>query len=580
MASNKRSIREISIANLGVIESATLELGNGFNVLTGETGAGKTMILTALGLLAGEKADSDFIRAGAEKLSVACIVHSDEIDAETIAELISEHDPAVDDGEIVLARSVSRDGKNRAQVGGSLSTAGIVSKFANEFYSIHGQGSNQKLLSPTYQRRVVDLSDDQLALKTAKFRVRVSELRERLKQVAELRKSLGDREANKAKLLAFQKEWQRMSLKSGEWESINERIEQLDSVEEWQSALAGALAALDDEERGGLSSISKAIRSLNPISGSSEVLRLISERLSVSKNELSDLRNEMSNLLGNLESEPGELDKLRERKAALLGFLKKNSYLADAGPGEEEKIQAFIEYGLSIEGLLVDLEGGDERLAEIEAEIATSFQRSMESADEISKLRKGVSKQIENAVTKELEGLGLGGAAFSIDLSLIQVNSPDDLPLDGLDEIVFKFASHQSVSPLPLNKGISGGELSRLMLAIELALVSDRNPSAIIFDEVDAGIGGETANVVGERIAKLAKSRQIIVVTHLPQVAVWADNHFVITKSANQEFVHSSVGKVSGDEREKEVARMLSGEVENAAALLHARSLLEHARSE
>jgi DNA repair protein RecN (Recombination protein N) len=360
---------------------------------------------------------------------------------------------------------------------------------------------------------------------------------------------------------------------------MQSRIEQLDSLEQWQQALSGALNALDDEEGGAISSVSQAHRALHQLDQENETVNLLSNRLSSAKSELNDLRSEISRLLSDLTSEPGELDRLRERKAAILAFVKKNSDLTASGSSLDEQIQSLIDYADSVDQLLANIEGGDERLIEMEKELREFFDELMKVGESVSKLRKMSANRIEEKICDELAGLGLAGATFSIDISTVNVAKPEDFPLEGLDEVTFKFASHQSITPLPLNKGISGGELSRLMLAIELALVSRGELFAIIFDEVDTGIGGETANVVGERLAKLSENHQIIVVTHLPQVAVWAQHHYVITKSADGDFVQSSVQKVKGDVRVREVARMLSGEVENKAALVHARSLLEHASS-
>lgn len=577
MENSKRMIREIVISNLGVIESTKIELGSGFNVLTGETGAGKTMILTGLGLLAGDKADSNFIRSGAEKLSVSAIVQLDGAPTANLAQLIAEHEPEMDSGELVLARSITRDGKNRTQVGGLVATAGLLTKFANEFYAVHGQGSNQKLLSNTYQRRLVDSSDEKLSLKCDELRNGVLQLKDQIKEIAALKKSLLDRDATRVKLSTFQTEFKRISLKAGELEDLEARIQRLDSVEEWQVALSGALSAMDDEETGALTSISRAIRSLIPIGESVESMRELSERFTEAKNELSDLRNQIGLLLGELEGEPGELDQLRERKASILAFVKKHaSYLAP-DLEQQAQIEALLEYGTSVENLLKNLDGGDERLDQMQSEIEKCFTHLRALAKEVSTMRQTIAKRVESAVAKELQVLGLAGSRFSIEFSFLAVEKPEDLPLEGIDEIEFKFAAHQSVTPHSLSKGISGGELSRLMLAIELALVSDRDISTIVFDEVDSGIGGETANIVGQRLAKLAENRQIIVVTHLPQVAVWAQQHFVITKDADDDYVQSSVEVVTGDARVREIARMLSGELEDEAANLHAGALLKHA---
>jgi DNA repair protein RecN (Recombination protein N) len=576
---SKRSIRQITISNLGVIAATSIELGDGFNVLTGETGAGKTMILTALGLLAGEKADSDFIRSGADKLSVSAILHLGGQPSETLDHLIAEQDPEMDQGELVITRSVSRDGKNRAGVGGGVATAGVVAKFASEFYTIHGQGSNQKLLSNVYQRKLIDQSDDELRKSCENLRHGVLELRNRLSQIEELKRSLQSRGAAKAKLVAFRTEFRKIALKPDEYATMQARIEQLDSLEQWQQALSGALSALDDEEGGAITSVYHAHRALHQLAIENETANLLSNRLSSAKSELSDLRSEISRLLSDLTSEPGELDRLRERKATILAFVKKNSDLTASGSSLDEQIQSLIDHADSVDQLLANIDGGDQRLIEMESELRDLFDELVKVGESVSKLRKKSAKGIEEKIGNELEGLGLAGAVFSIDITTVNVAKPEEFPLEGLDEVTFKFASHQSITPLPLHKGISGGELSRLMLAIELALVSRGELFAIIFDEVDTGIGGETANVVGERLAKLSENHQIIVVTHLPQVAVWAQHHYVITKSADGDFVQSSVQKVKGDARVREVARMLSGEVENKAALVHARSLLEHASS-
>lgn len=577
MANSQRSIREISISNLGVIASTTLELDDGFNVLTGETGAGKTMILTALGLLAGEKADADLIRVGAEKLSVSTILQSEDKPSGTLSELLIEQDPEMEQGLLVLARSVSKDGKNRAQAGSSVTTVGAVAKFASEFYTIHGQGSNQRLRSSEHQRRLIDTSESTLLEKVVLLRNGVLEMRRLIAARDDFRKSLKNRDEIKRRLESFRADFTKVLPRSGELESIDSRIRLLDSAERSQGSLNEALGAIDDEESGAIHAVAQALRALAALKESGEMIASLSQRLAISKNELSDIRNELANILSQLDLEPGEVNRLRERRAALVSFLRKHSDDIDGNLTQEEQLETLISHADSITRQLAELEGGDEHLVELEENLERSFKAMFSLAQEVSSLRKRVASQVVEKVLAELSFLGLEGSVFTVEFADLPVTGPEDFPVDGLDVISFKFASHTSITPHPLTRGISGGELSRLMLAIELALLSENSPSTIIFDEVDSGIGGETANIVGERLSRLAKLHQIIVVTHLPQVAVWADHHFVISKSADDEYVQSSVQKVNGEPRVQEIARMLSGEVEREAALSHARSLLKHA---
>ncbi len=572
MANRSREITELAIRNIGVIDQAVLPLGPGFNVITGETGAGKTMVLTGLSLLAGARADADLIRHGAERLSVSASATFESHPSGSLSELIAEHSPEVEDGSLILQRSISREGKGKAVVGADPTTVSVLSTFAGEFFAIHGQGTNHRILDRNYQLQLLDRTSEEVLRVHADYLEKWESWRLSARELRDFESALKDKDREIATLTKFLSDLEKVKPGSDEWEEIDLRVRRLDSVEDLRIAFEGAVTSLDDESAGAVTRTSGALRSLESFKSGDEALKEYISRLRATQIELRELAAELSNELSSLDVEPGELDRLRERLATLKSFLQR--YRGDVDPdlSDSEAMRALISVATERRTLLRSLQEGDNQIDVLKGEVEGKQKMASLAAADLSRLRRDAAGKLAKRVNKELAGLGLERAVFTI-----EVLQEKDLTSVGTDSVEFLFAAHGEGKPLPLNKGASGGELSRVMLAIELALAEHREVGTLIFDEIDAGIGGEAGLVIGERLARLAEHFQIIVITHLAQVAVWADKHFRIEKEANEKIVLSSVIEVEGAERVTEIARMLSGQSDSKTAQEHAYELLKHA---
>lgn len=566
-------LSNISIRNLGVIEEANLELAPGFSVLTGETGAGKTMILSALNLLSGARSDTDLIRIGTERLSVSASV--DLTDTREDAELTELVDNLIldsDESEILLSRALTKDGKSRATIGSDNVTASALHRFSSKLFQIHGQSTNHEILERDRQLELLDAFDGEIQETLKAYR----EIYDKFKEVEKFISDMDEKERNRdreiARLQEFLEISRRVSLKRDEFRSVKSLIARMDSSEKWVSALQRASYALQED---GISSLNEAKRALQEIGSNQEVDALL-ERLSAIEIEASDLAQELQRSLNKLDLEPMSVDELRGRLADITSFVRKFSYLLPSDTPDEERGNALLEIHAQYENELRQITSGERGRAELLEQKKRIEEELSETAERLSHLRRSAAEKASQAIMVELRDLGLDNSRFEIRIESSLVEG--HLSRDGGDQVAFLFTSHFSNDLLPIGKGISGGELSRLMLAVELVLSRGRRIGTLIFDEIDVGIGGETALVIGERLQRLSTSFQIIVVTHLAQVAAWADHHYVIEKSVDGRFVSSSVRMVSGEERAIEIARMLSGQSELSIAREHAKELLKHAK--
>jgi DNA repair protein RecN (Recombination protein N) len=568
----KPILSAISIKNLGVIEEAYLEFSPGFSVLTGETGAGKTMILSALNLISGARSDTDLIRIGTDRLSVSATLTLPSNSANSdLVEILDEFLLEQEEGEILLARALNRDGKSRASVGSESVTASMLTKLTSRLFQIHGQSTNHEILDKGRQLDLLDGFDDHIRTSLAEYQEVFEEYKQVLKLIVEMEEKEKNRDREIAKLEEFLVSARRILLKRDESENVKNLIARVDSSEKWISAFQKASEHLQESA---LSSIIEAEKALHPLASNEEVRRLL-ERLSAIEIETLDIAGELVKSLHLSDLDSISVDELRSRLADINGFIKRFSHLLPNSIAEEEKGNALIDIQVAFENELRLLTSGERGKAEILERKNLIEERLSKSVLQLSEYRSKAAKKAAQAILVELRDLGLSDSLFEIRVK--SSSSLTDLTRDGGDEVSFLFSSHVSNNLLPIGKGISGGELSRLMLAIELVLSRSRKVGTLIFDEIDVGVGGETALVIGERLQRLSESFQIIVVTHLAQVAAWADHHFVIEKSVDGRFVSSSVRLVTGEDRAIEVARMLSGQSELSVAREHAKELLKHA---
>ena len=565
---SKSSLEEISIRGLGVIESSNIEFKPGLTVLTGETGAGKTMVLTALGLVLGSKSDSDLVRAGQER----AVISGKFAVPKDIAALIIEGGGEIDDGSVVITRTVSTEGKSRVLVGGAVSSTAAVNQFAQSLVEIHAQSSSSKLNKPAVSRELLDRF---AGIELSQYQNIFDQYKQMIDRIADLQSQLSQRDKEMALLSEFAAEFAKLAPKSGELSQIENEIAKLGSVEQLNQAVTASLNLLADDEISAINLLQQMRKTLDQVAGKDSELDQISERFTETLLNLSDVGSDLTSYLSNLEADPNRFASLQERKASL------NSLLKRYGKGSERDaaFEQLIIDGQNAKAKMADLSGGDERVRELEKEAEKLFDQLKTGALAISKDRKVSADKLAKLVTAEINNLAMPNAKFVIEQKVADSSNPKNYTATGLDEIAILFAAHVGASPLSLSKVASGGELSRVMLALEVVIAEAEPIGTYIFDEVDAGVGGKAAVEVGRRLAKLAKSAQVIVITHLPQVAVWADNHLVVKKNESGLVTQSDVIEMSGDARKVEIARMLSGQEDSKTAQEHATELLAIVRN-
>ena len=571
--SDRTYLQEISIRNLGIIDQTTLELGAGLNVLTGETGAGKTMILTALSLVLGGKSDSSLVRTGTERL-VATAQFSLPKVSEEVREISESTGTDISEGSLILTRTVNSDGKSKAVAGGTTVPATTLANFADQLIEIHGQAANHQIVKPARQRELLDryagkkFSD---ALNSyQEIFSSYNDLKARIKAAVD---SASKKDREIVELEEFLQAWQKLKAVRGEYAETSSQIARLSSVEDLRAASAGATQALSDETAGALTVLGSARRFLDQAKGKDAKLDEISTTIAEGFYLIDDAARELSSYLTSLEADPGKLDALQARKAEINAFLKKYGSSSEA----DEDLVQLAARAKGAKEAIADLNGGEDRIKELQIQLSEIKKVLINSARTLTKLRTDASLTLSKLVTAEINALAMPHTQFSI-----AITSPDysgalkesDFTVLGCDEIAMQIQGHAGAPLIALGKGASGGEMSRIMLALEVVLAQTHPVGTYIFDEVDAGVGGKAAIEVGRRLAALAKHTQVIVVTHLPQVAAWADTHFVVKKNNDGSVSQSDVIKLEEKARVEEIARMLAGLEGSASAQEHAGELL------
>ena len=560
---SKSSLEEISIRSLGVIESSNIQFKPGLTVLTGETGAGKTMVLTALGLVLGSKSDSDLVRAGQER---AVVTGRFSVPLQIQDEILASGGEVEDDC-VVITRTLSSQGKSRVLVGSAVSSAATVSSFAQSLVEIHAQSSSSKLMKPAVSRELLDRYG---GIDLTQYQEIFTQYQEISLRIQELKNQLLQRDKEIDLLTEFAQEFSKLSPVSGELVKIENEIAKLGSVEQLNQVVSSTLNLLEDEDLSALNLLQQMRKSLDSVAGKDRDLDQITERFTESLLNLQDIGSDLTSYLSSLEADPSRFAQLQDRKSALSSLLKRYG----KGSDKDLAFEQLIADGLGAKQKLADLSGGSDRITELEKQKLDIFSKMKISAVKLANDRKINAEKLSKLVTSEIRNLSMPNSQFVISQSTLDSEKPGSYTAYGLDEIAILFAAHTGATPLPLSKVASGGELSRVMLALEVVIAEAEPIGTYIFDEVDAGVGGKAAVEIGRRLAKLSKSAQVIVITHLPQVAVWADNHLVVKKSESGSVTQSDVKEMSADERKVEIARMLSGQEDSQTAQEHASELL------
>jgi DNA repair protein RecN (Recombination protein N) len=532
-------------------------------VLTGETGAGKTMVLTALGLVLGSKSDSDLVRAGQER---AVVTGRFSVPLQIQDEILASGGEVEDDC-VVITRTLSSQGKSRVLVGSAVSSAATVSSFAQSLVEIHAQSSSSKLMKPAVSRELLDRYG---GIDLTQYQEIFTQYQEISLRIQELKNQLLQRDKEIDLLTEFAQEFSKLSPVSGELVKIENEIAKLGSVEQLNQVVSSTLNLLEDEDLSALNLLQQMRKSLDSVAGKDRDLDQITERFTESLLNLQDIGSDLTSYLSSLEADPSRFAQLQDRKSALSSLLKRYGKGSDKDLAFEE----LIADGLGAKQKLADLSGGSDRITELEKQKLDIFSKMKISAVKLANDRKINAEKLSKLVTSEIRNLSMPNSQFVISQSTLDSEKPGSYTAYGLDEIAILFAAHTGATPLPLSKVASGGELSRVMLALEVVIAEAEPIGTYIFDEVDAGVGGKAAVEIGRRLAKLSKSAQVIVITHLPQVAVWADNHLVVKKSESGSVTQSDVKEMSADERKVEIARMLSGQEDSQTAQEHASELL------
>jgi DNA repair protein RecN (Recombination protein N) len=568
--SDRTFLEEIHIKNIGVITQANLEFNKGLTVLTGETGAGKTMVLTALNLVLGGKSESSLVRSGEERLTASALFSIPKKKVVEFENLGIE----IEEGTLTISRSVTRDGKSKAVASGVSVSAGSLSDASDHLIEIHGQSSGINITKGSRQRELLDrYAGKPLISVLEKYQDQLGQYQQTKERISELKKNAASREDSLAALKLFSETFSKLKPISNEIADIDDEVRRLSSVEELRLAVTQALSAIENDEAGVLSALGQAKKSLDSVKEKDSKLEKFSDDFNESFFILADLLPNLTSYLQTLEADPERLDFLQERKAALSAFVKK--WIPEANG--DDGLNLLIERNKSVSSQLEDLSGGDERIQTLEKDLILIKKALLTAAIDLTKAREISATDLSHKVSEEMHSLSMPHTNL-----VIEVIAPDyagsmkesDFSAHGCDTVSMFLQTHKNAPLVSLAKGASGGEMSRVMLALEVVLAATNPVGTYIFDEVDAGVGGAAAIEVGRRLHALSKNAQVIVVTHLPQVAAWGDQHYVVEKSIDGTVISSGVTCVQGEARISEIARMLAGLQESSSAKEHASELL------
>jgi DNA repair protein RecN (Recombination protein N) len=566
------ALTELHIRGLGSIDDVTLELGPGLTVVTGETGAGKTMVVTGLALLFGGRADQGRVRAGGRAgVEGRLVLPADSPVWERAADAGAEPD---EDGSLILARTISAEGRSRAHLGGRSVPVGVVAELAEDLLAVHGQTDQLRLTRPAEQRRALDryAGTDQLALVEqhraayATWRALADDLDRRRGQVRELAQAADVLRHGLDEIAAIAPE-------PGEDDALDTQAKRLGDADALRAAADLARLALVGDVTGDLgggdltqdaaSSLATAERAL---AGSDDpTLVLLAQDLADAVAVVSDVSVQLAGYVADLDADPARLAEVLDRRAAITALVRKY-----AEPGEG--LAGVLSWAADAESRLSQLDVSDEALEALQAERDAAREQLAALSAQVTQGRRAAAEGFAAEVGAELAGLAMKSAQVSFSI----VSDPERPGPDGADEVALLLSPHPGAPARPVHKGASGGELSRVMLAIEVVFAGADPVPVMVFDEVDAGVGGQAAGEIGRRLARLAAEHQVVVVTHLAQVAAFADTHVVVDKSPDtaQGVTATDIRAVRGEDRVRELARMLSGLADSDTGQAHARELL------
>jgi DNA repair protein RecN (Recombination protein N) len=573
------------IQGLGVIAEADVELGAGLTVLTGETGAGKTMVVTGLHLLSGARADPSRVRTDARRAVVEGRFTLDGPAGAAAAAVVEAAGADADeDGTVIAVRTVSADGPSRAHLGGRSVPAGTLAEFTGPLLTVHGQNDQLRLLRPAEQRAALDRSAEQVAPLLAAYR----DARARWQTAA---RDLAERTARSAEL-AREAESLRAGLEEvaavdpqpGEDVELSRTVNRLGDLDALRSGAAQAQAALmgsDDDESGGALGLVAQARA-RMLAAGDDALTAQQERLGEVVAVLTDVGAELSAYLADLPADGAALDSVLTRQSELKTLVRQHA----------TDVDGVLEWAQHARARLVEVDVSGDTLDALAQRRDALAENAAAAAGALRAARQAAATVLAAAVSTELSGLAMGQAQLEVAVTDRPAADGDTAALlvdgvllhagaHGVDEVELRLVAHAGAPALPVGRSASGGELSRVMLALEVVLATADTTATLVFDEVDAGVGGRAAVEVGRRLARLARTHQVIVVTHLPQVAAFADTHLVVDKAAADGAVTASgVRRLTSEERVAELARMLAGLDDTDTGRAHAEELLQTASAD
>jgi DNA repair protein RecN (Recombination protein N) len=548
-------LNRLHIENFGLIEKAKIAFAPGATVFTGETGTGKTMVLGALAFALGARADAALVRRDTEKAAVTLEFEPDE----GLLERLRADGFELDSGEeATILREMTQGGKSALRLCGRPATASYVREIAAQIAEIVGQHEAQRLLLPSYHAELLDRFGGALEARDAVV-VAHQHLGESREALEGLRSRAHDAAARLEEARYASDEIAAARPEVAEEDRLNARRRYLDNVERIATALRTAREALAGEDANAVGAFGVAGAALDSVSGVTDDLREMALQASALQSETNELAARVAGALEATEFEPLELERINERLEALDRLKRKYG----------GTIEAVLAYAVEAERLVSEYERRDERDAELAEAVAAAERALNEAAVRLTSLRREAARALARRVRTEFAEIALGSGTFEVALEPLA-----EIGRNGAERVEFTFSANKGEAARPLSRIASGGELSRVLLALIVALAQTREPSALVFDEIDAGIGGATAAAVGARIGRLARDGQVVCVTHLAQLATWAHRHYVLDKIERRGATTISVREITGPvERTNEIARMLSGEPHDAA-LKHARELL------
>ncbi|HET7550684.1 MAG TPA: DNA repair protein RecN [Gemmatimonadaceae bacterium] len=549
-------LTELRVRNFAIIESVTLPLAGGLNVLTGETGAGKSIIVGALSLLLGERASVDSIRTGADRAVVEGVF--DAAAQPALLALLDARGIDVDDGTVVLRREIAATGRTRAWVNGCSTTAGVLAEVGRLAVNLHGQREAETLLDPEAQRRILDAFSE-ASEEAERVRARWEELGAITREIDSLARRRADAERRADYLRHVVSEVEAAKLREGEDVTLEEEARRLEHADELRSLVAGISALLDGGEESVLPHLAQGGKALVSAQRMDPSLARMQELFDGAYYSLEELSRQLDEYAASVELDPARLEEVERRRDLIFRLTKKY------GPTLAEVIQT----GRDARAELDLVDSADFDLRELEQRRAQAVDALQKEAGALTRRRTAGAKKLARAVGELLPALGMPHGKFMVALS-----PRDEIGATGAEDVEFQVALNVGHDARPLARVASGGELSRLMLALETILARIDHVPTLIFDEVDAGIGGRVGLQVGDTMRRVAGNHQVLAITHLAQIAARAHHHIVVTKGERAGVTTTDTRIVTDEDRVREIARMLGGDPESDVSLAHARELL------